>query len=193
MMSDELIRLIETHYSKADAQAYREFVPSQLALKQFEAIGLEVLDNFPWIPNACALMSATWAALVRDKTEYPVHQVAGGLTVDGVRVYGDDLENREVASVFSESNLDWDGHSWVAFGEYLGDISIFRTAYSDKAPPTLKEAVIRNFGQGKGLVVAKSAKLANIGFDYVPKYVLSDDKIFELFRGARDVAVRGRI
>ena len=42
---------------------------------------------------------------------------------------------------FSETNMSWDGHAWIVYGDWLADVSLFRTADSDKSSPTLKEHV----------------------------------------------------
>lgn len=39
------------------------------------------------------------------------------------------------------SDLDWDGHAWARFGEYLADVSLVQTAYSATAPRPLASHV----------------------------------------------------
>ena len=132
-------------------------------------------------------MTAMWAAFIRDNTEYPVHAVAGSLFVDGNHVFGSSLTTVQVKKAFSGTNLDWDGHCWIIFGNLIADVSLFRTAYSEASPPILKNKVLSEFGEGRGLFIAPIETTRQAGFVYEPKYVLTNDEITRLFNGARSM------
>ena len=183
---DKIKRLIRNTWSEDEARAYASFTSTKADIERLRTIGLEVLQMIPNTSDsvgACALMSAPYAAIARDRTGWPVHQVAGDLLVDGYRIFGNDDE--DVASAFDGSNPDWDGHSWIVVGDYVSDISIFRTAYSSAAPRRLREAIVERFGEGRGLLIVTPEQLATYGLEFVPKYVLSNDQVNSLFLGAR--------
>lgn len=184
-MDQKLSSLIAASYSKADAEAAMSFQPSKFAVQQLSDAGKEVLKLFPDKPGACALMTAMWAAFIRDNTEYPIHAFAGSLFVDGVHVFGSDSTANQTKGAFTATNLDWDGHCWIVFGNLIADISLFRTAYSDASPLALKKKIVAEFGTGRRLFIAPLHVLAETGIVYDAQYVLTDDEITGLFNGAR--------
>jgi len=184
-VKQKLFSLIAASYSDAHAKSAMSFQPSEFAVEQLVDAGKEVLTRFPWKPGACALMTAMWTAFIRDKTEYPIHAFAGSLLVDGVHVFGSDSTENQTKNAFVETNLDWDGHCWIVFGNLIGDVSLFRTAYSDASPPALKTKILAEFGTGRGLFIAPLSTLAEAGIVYDAQYALTDNEITGLFNGAR--------
>jgi hypothetical protein len=146
--------------------------------------GEEVLKLFPDIPGSCVPMSALWTAFIKDNTKYPIYVIAGSLYIDDKNIFGNNITLEETKKVFSNSNLDWDGHCWVLFGNLICDISIFRTAYSKSSPKLLKEKILSIFGENKGLFIVPLEEISKIGMRYETKYVLTDDEITSLFKGA---------
>lgn len=186
-MWSNLSKLIEVSYSKVDAKAACSFLPDELAIQQLTDVGKKVLTIFPYTPGACALLTAMWVAFIRDNTKYPIHAVAGSLFIDGNHVFGNDSTANQIKKVFSDTNLDWDGHCWVIFGNLIADISLFRTAYSETSPLILKKKVLSEFGEGKGFFIAPIETSRKSGIVYEPKYVLTDDEIARLYKGARSM------
>jgi hypothetical protein len=157
-MRDAVSKLIAGSYSAEEAQAFLGFSPSGENLRLLTAIGHEILTHIPPRPGGCALMSALWAFIARNRTALPVYVVAGRFAVGESVVFGKSKDM--VSTAFDESEMDWDGHCWIAIGDYIGDISIFRTANSEKAPSVLRSATLQNFGGGRGLLLAKSEAIA---------------------------------
>jgi hypothetical protein len=93
------------------------------------AIGHEVLRNCRVIPGACTLMSALYSLVLEKKAAPPAFVVAGQLCIGESRIFGE--EDEIDGERFSQSNPSWNGHAWIVCGDYLADISMFRTAYSD--------------------------------------------------------------
>ena len=91
---------------------------------------------------------------------------------------------------FTGTNLDWDGHCWVIFGNLLGDVSLFRTAYSEASPPALKHKIITEFGEGHGLLISPLESLTQTCIAYDAQYVLTDDEITGLYNSARNIIER---
>jgi hypothetical protein len=73
------------------------------------------------------------------------------------------------------------------FGDYVADVSVFRTAYSEKSPRRLRDHVVKEFGIGKGLLISKAADVGSYGLNYLPQYILSEDQITAVGRGALDI------
>jgi hypothetical protein len=189
-MTGKLAELIAKSYSPAAADVYRSFLPDRTQLEALGRVGLEVLKYCRLGPGACALMSAVWAARWQMREKTPIHVVAGALLVETERVFGDESETIDGDAVFNTSNPAWDGHCWIAFGNCVADISIFRTAYSAKCPPALARHVSEQFGQGRDLLILTTADAAIAGLHYKPQYVLTDDQITGLYHGARSIAVQ---
>ncbi len=189
-MNRTLIDLISSSYDDDEARKVKSFIPKDADVQELIDAGKEVLNRFPSKAGACALMSAMWTAFVRDKFNHPVHAVAGELYVEGVRIFGGDIDSVNSKIGLTDENLDWDGHCWVSFGSLICDISIFRTAYSREANPLLQNKIISEFGKGRGIMIKETEQLENTGFDYRPKYVLTDAEVTGLFKGAKSLIQR---
>jgi hypothetical protein len=116
-----------------------------------------------------------------------VHQVAGDLFVRGEPAFASDDDADKLATAFDQSASAWDGHSWLVLGDYIGDLSVCRTAYRRPPQSRLRMAVIERFGEGKGLLLMKAADFEAQGFSYKPKYVLTEQQIDSLMLGARQL------
>ncbi len=173
--------LIAASHGPDESRRFTRFTPTSEVLRAVADVGREILQHVPSAPGACALMTAVWVTLVRDRTGLPVHHVAGNLAVDGERIYGCDSPAGEIAAAFDQSQLAWDGHCWLAIGQFVGDLSIFRTAYSSRSHPRLRRVVLEEFGPGRGLLLARSQSLAASGLLYEPNYVLSATQVDGLF------------
>ncbi|MGA3307387.1 MAG: hypothetical protein ABSD08_02065 [Xanthobacteraceae bacterium] len=128
------------------------------------------------------IMSALYAVMLEKRFEAKAFVVAGSLYVDDKRIFGED--SNVDGQTFSKSNPSWDGHGWLAVGDFIADISVGRTARSGKCSPLLTERVIRQFGPNSGLVVCKPTAIENDGLFYRPQYVLVQDQVDALARGA---------
>jgi len=128
---EKLIPYIGDRYSSEDAEAFATFQITEAAKSLAEEAGKATLICFPEkTPGACLPMSALWTEFLR-RHGIPAFCVVGGLSVDNVAVYP------RGPFVF-ETNLNWEGHSWVAVGDHIGDPSLFRTGASPRAHPVLR-------------------------------------------------------
>lgn len=176
--------LINNSYDEKEANRYKSFITDKDALNLTVEIGREVLTLFPDIPGACVPMSSMWGALIRDNSNYPVHVVAGTLSIDNTLVFGEQSDKCNYKTLFKSSDLDWNGHCWIVFGNYICDISICRTAYSGRASSTLKNKIVSMFGEKGGLFLNTYSNLENTGFKYKEEYVLTDEEISKMFTAA---------
>ncbi len=60
--------------------------------------------------------------------------------------------------LFSESNLDWDGHAWVVYGDWLADVSVCRTADAGSLR-IVSKYIAKELGKGKGLFASRMAAM----------------------------------
>jgi len=79
--------------------------------------------------------------------------VAGSLYISDKRIFAEDKEF-DGKELFSDSNLDWDGHAWVVYGDWLADVSVCRTA-DGGSPRVLSKYIAKEFGKGKGLLACR--------------------------------------
>lgn len=99
------------------------------------------------------------------------------------RVFGSDDE-LDGKSRFSKSDPSWDGHAWIALGDYVADVSLFRTARSGKSLPALASHVATEFGPKAGLMICEERDVEKSGLRYEARYVLTQDQVDGLARGA---------
>lgn len=176
--------LIRQTYSDEEALKHKIYQVTRADAKEIIDMGHHILSQFPSLPNCCAPMSALWAATIRDHTSIPTHLIAGNLSLQGQCIFGNDVKVNNIIDPFSSSNSNWDGHCWVSFGNVIGEISLFRTAYATGTPNWLKERVLKLFGEERGLILGEWAYLSNLGLQYQPKSVATDDQITGLVKGA---------
>jgi hypothetical protein len=170
--------LISNSYSPEEARRFSQYTISHVDKEKIIQAGREILQNTPKFPYACALMSALWGSYIRDKTNIPTHVVAGNLSINNKKIFFSNNSSEEVAHSFDTSNHSWNGHVWVSFAGTIGDISLFRSAYSEPKDHWLHRLIVNEFGQGRGLVLGTTPHML-----YEAKYVLTDDQITSLIRG----------
>lgn len=150
-------------------------------LEALIAVGHDVLRVFPSTPGACVMMGALYAGRLRHLGHASVQLVAGNLIVDGVTVFG----RSRLPTDFTRTDIDWDGHAWVRFGEYLADASLVMTAYGWEAPAALVRVVrpLRRSNQRLYIATPDAARQHD-RLDYAPLHTFTDDEIATLYRGA---------
>jgi hypothetical protein len=141
--------------------------------------GKLVLQKFPVMACACVPMSALWHELLLQRG-IDAPQLAGDLVVRGRFAFAGGADPERA---FSRSGV-WDGHSWLSLGRYIADIAIFRTAYGAVEGSNLREAVLQEFGEGRGVLVMPGDDLTAKGFEYRPRYALTDEQAQASARGA---------
>jgi hypothetical protein len=65
-------------------------------------------------------MSALYSLALEKLGSQRGYVAAGLLFVDDKRVFGEEKEF-DGKELLSESNLDWNGHAWVDYGDWLAD------------------------------------------------------------------------
>jgi hypothetical protein len=172
----QLSKLIAQQHGWPAAKAFKSYEMTeadQIALSQ---CAVALLKMFPAAPNASAMMSAALAVALERHMKGPIHVVAGTLVVEGEPVFGD-RQPFDASALFGAPTPAWNGHAWVMIGDYIVDISIFRTAYSADGPAKLAQHIDLHFGTGKGLYVDQWKRTRRVGLHYEPQYVLSADEV----------------
>lgn len=178
--------VLATCRSEEEAARYQAYVASDADLDALKDIGRRVLDVFPSVPGACALMTAMYAVGLDTTGCGPLYFVAGDLSVPEARVFGDG-GNGDLSEAFGASDLSWDGHCWIVLGKWIADVSICRTAKSGSAPPALARHMRQTFEAKTGLLILSAEAAAEEGLFYRPRYVLTQDQVDGLARGAQAV------
>ncbi len=183
-------KLVADTHGWPAAKAFKSYKPTDDDKAMIANKGADLLRIFPKLPGACALMSAAFAAHLERDLCAPIHVVAGTLLVEGRPVFGMG-QLRDGTTRFSSGSLDWDGHVWVMIGPWVADISIFRTAFSAYSPQALARHVAHHFAPTTGMMFDRWRHTRQIGFEYVPLYVLSTDQVTGLVRGAHQAIIKG--
>lgn len=182
-MPGDLRELITASFDATAADTWSKFTVGAADKLVLHEAALKVLKVFPGrIPGQCALMSALYSLALAKLGSQRGYVVAGSLYIGDKRVFGEDKEfdGREL---FSKSDLDWDGHAWVVYGDWLADVSVCRTADAG-SPRILSKYIANELGKGKGLLACRMAAMAPTGIRYVPQYVLTQDEVDAVGRGA---------
>lgn len=184
---EKIANLVAKSYDASVAAAYRAFTPTEKDRQSLAETGRDVLANVPHVPGACAIMSALYLARWEMSSTAPAFVVAGELHVNTTRVFGGHGFGKDSKPAFSSSNLSWDGHCWLQFGEYVADVSVFHTASHKGSPPALTEFMKASFGSTTGLLLGHIDHLAQGGLRYDPLYVLTRGEVDGLLLGAESL------
>ncbi len=176
-MKNEIAPLIQESYSKKDVEEYLSYEATKSDQNTIFQRAKELLGYIPAFPNLCVPMNAALVVMIRDHTNIPIHMVAGTLDLHNQRVFGDYTEIVNWKEEFSKSNLDWAGHCWAVYGDYLVEASLFRTAYAPESPHWLRQMIIQEFGEGRGLMIGKIQDFRDRRLNYKAKYILTDEEI----------------
>jgi hypothetical protein len=142
----------------------------------------EILSQTPPSFGMCAQLNASWAGLLNECYSIPAIAVAGDLKISGKRVFKCKKNLPEPSKSGKVITGHWDGHCWIEIDGFIGDLSIFRTAYAITGSSVLKDYVISNFGLNRGGFICRNNELPN-GMQYIPRFVLKDGQISGFIAG----------
>ena len=180
MQQNKIKQLISKYRSVDDAIQYSEFTlnnPQKLL-----EVARDIMINIPPSFGACAMLSAMWAGYLKDHFSIPVIVVAGDLKISGKTIFKCKKNLPEPSKSGKVISSSWSGHCWIEVDGWIGDLSVFRTAYQIDGPSVLKEFIISSFGQNRGALLCQQQDLP-LGMKYVPKFVLKDNQIDSLVSG----------
>lgn len=127
-MTDELHGLIARALGASDAERFVRFQLKDVGVLTQTARSL--LSLVAPMPGACLMLSASWALFLREKHAIPAVAVAGDLKVRDEWIFrGTDA----LPSTGRNENVvrgKWRGHCWIEVSDFVGDLSLFRTAYA---------------------------------------------------------------
>ena len=158
---------------------------NSFSLTNPQLLGTSAKDIMTHVPpsfGACAMISAMWAGYLKDHYSIPAIVVAGDLKISGKTIFKCKNNLPEPTKSRNIISGKWDGHCWIEIDGWIGDLSIFRTAYQIETQSVLKDFVLSNFGHGKGALISPKNELP-AGLKYIPKYVLKENQIDSLIAG----------
>jgi hypothetical protein len=182
-MSGDLRELIAVSHGAEAADVWRKFKVGEADKIVLEEAGKRVLCLFSGQQaGQCALMSAACVCAIEHLGTQPAYMVAGSLYTGDKRIFGEDGEF-DGKRFFSESNMGWNGHAWIAYGDWIADVSILRTARGGTLR-RLASYVAKAFKPTTGLFCCNMETMGGCKFRYVPQYVLPREQVEGLQRGA---------
>lgn len=168
-----------------EQQEIERFLSYQLTTDDIafvQAAVKDVLQNMPPKAFNCTQISAIWAAIIADHSKIPVSVICGDLHYNSKKIFvckepfPDGEDGTEIIG-------EWDGHCWLEFAGLIADASFFRTIYYGNVPQSLKEIVITQFGEGRGSIIASPEQMQQNGFQFIPRYSLSERQINGIIQG----------
>ncbi len=136
----------------------------------------ELLATIPPKFGFCAHMSSTWAQYLEEQYSISAQVVAGDLALKNQLVFEC---KKNVSMKISDS---WGGHCWIEVNGYIGDLSLFRTAYNGETSKThlfLKDYVQNKFGKNRGgLIIPISALPSDM--QYIKKFLIEKEMVEHL-------------
>jgi hypothetical protein len=178
-----LLAMVEASHSRAAMEQVRDHAPADADFDALAETAAEMLRVCAPEGSACVLLSALLAETLSSRLGVTIPVVAGALKLGGRYMYGGD-KGFDGARVFSEGTMDWDGHCWLLFGDYVVDASLGRTARRRECSPVLSSAVIEAFGPNVGLIAVTESGARAAGLRYLPRYVLTPDQVLASAGGA---------
>lgn len=180
MQNPTIRQLIVRARGVEEAEKFENFsMESPLVLSK---TAQELMSNTRPSFGACAMISSIWAAYLNDHFSIPAIVVAGDLKISGKTIFKCKKNLPEPTASGNIVSAKWDGHCWIEIDGWIGDLSIFRTAYQIQGSSHLKNFVLSNFGKEKGALICSKTELPN-EMKYIPKYVLKDNQINSLVCG----------
>ena len=145
----------------------------------------EVLTIIPPDAYNCANLSSLLGAVIVDHSKIPIAIMTDHLDYKGSRVFN--CEKPISIKTTNTKETLWKGHCWIEFGQYILDISIFRTVYySENFPPLIKRDIINKYGEGKGAIMIPKDAIEEYGFEYTPCFALNNEQINGLVQGTKE-------
>ena len=137
-------------------------------------IAAKITHNFKAVDGSCLYMSAMLAAMMNDHLPVDTRFVTGSLTVAGVKIFTHQ-PIKPTLSRKADIIRKWDGHAWVEVDDLIIDLSIFRTVFSEAASTRIQSLFEERFERGTAYLIGQKHKLIEMGMEYTPLELLSDD------------------
>ena len=153
---------------------------------QIQELSIEILKYFPNRPFLCLPMSALLYANLKDNFNSDAHLVTGNFLYKDQYVFKQDFSIEEN---ISSSLLDWSGHAWVEYENWIIDLSFFRTLYSDQFTKAYKNELIKLFGTGRGLLISEIESLKEKEISYQAIDRLKDNTATSIIHGIEKLPI----
>ena len=133
-----------------------------------------ITQNFKPVDGSCLYMSAMLAAMINDHLAVETRFVTGSLSVAESKIFA----HQPIKLILNQKKgviADWDGHAWVEVDDLIIDLSLFRTVFSKAASPRIQGLFEARFERNTAYLVGQKHKLIEMGVEYTPLELLSDD------------------
>jgi hypothetical protein len=180
MQQKKINQLISRYRSVDDAIKYSEFKLDNP--QQVLDVARDIMRNIPPSFGACAMLSSMWAGYLKDHYSIPALVVAGDLKISGKTIFKCKKNIPEPTRAGKVISSNWAGHCWIEVDGWIGDLSVFRTAYQIDGLSVLRDFIISSFGENRGALLCPQSDLPP-SMKYVPKYILKDNQIDSLISG----------
>jgi hypothetical protein len=167
-------------YSPLEANRFMNWRHTPDALQAITKIAYEIQDQQKLRPGECRYWTALWVKRVRSELSAPAIQVGGDLLAYNEYVYRCPEQGEFLDPSSVEFEQCWPGHSWLALGDLIGDISLIITAMDKTCQQTLKQVVENHFTEDGAIIrvpVSKAQDFQKQDLLYVPRGVYSDATI----------------
>ncbi|WP_408900180.1 hypothetical protein [Photobacterium piscicola] len=134
----------------------------------------DITQNFKPVDGSCLYMSAMLVAMMNDHLSVETRFVTGSLSVAESKIFA----HQPIKPILSKKEGvigKWDGHAWVEVDDLIIDLSLFRTVFSKVASPRIQSLFEARFERGTAYLVGQKHKLIEMGVEYTPLELLSDD------------------
>jgi len=174
MRKQKIAELISQFRNPSEAERYYSYRLEDHQKMFIPKLAQGILANTQPRPCECLILNSFLAFCLGQKGIL-VATVIGDLIIEGRQVF-----NKCTEMPYSNSNglieREWDGHCWIEIDDYIGDISLFRTAdiTTDKS---LKDFLIKKFGFNQNVLFKPYTDLTFNNVEFIPKFVLNETQI----------------
>lgn len=143
---------------------------------------MDILSKAPSSFDSSAMLSAMWVAYLKENYAIPAVVVLGDIKVSGKTIFKCKKNLPEPTVSADLISANYTGHCWIEIDGWIGDLSIFITAYNTHGASHLKDFILSHFGENKGALISHKDDLP-AGMKYMPKFVLNDHQVNNLVNG----------
>ena len=155
------------------------YEPKELELKQILAVCSEILSIIPERYGDCVHLSTLLHYKLKESNISSI-VVEGSLKVNNRNLFKHTTKLPTPTSGNKIIEADWVGHCWVNIGNYVIDLSIFRTINTYPDGNFFKNFFIEKFGHNGGAVIFP---INQKEIDYIPKSILTRPQLESFFAG----------
>ena len=132
-----------------------------------------IIQRMKVVPGGCLYYSSILAAMIKDNTAMQSVLSVGTLQISDRIIFG----HSPIKPLLNSGKnviTQWDGHAWVTIDDWICDLSLFQTVFSEKTPHEIKKIVGHMFQDSPAYLIAQKSRLKDNAVIYSEKEVLDD-------------------